>query len=58
MQMEDEASDAGAFGLEDSAAELSAVDRQITLDDMASQNEHAYVLPLQIASDKCNACAE
>jgi hypothetical protein len=50
--MEDDASDAGAFGLEASTAEFSAVDKQTTVDDMASQNEHAYDLPLQAASVK------
>jgi hypothetical protein len=29
-----------------------------TVDDMASQNRHAYNLPLQAASVKCKACAE
>jgi len=38
LQMEGETSDAGAFGLEALGAEFSAVDRQTTLDDMASQN--------------------
>jgi len=58
MQMEGEASDGRAFGIEATTAEFSAVDRQDTLDDMSSQNEHAYNLALQAASDKCNACAE
>jgi hypothetical protein len=56
--MEDEASDAGALGPEASTAEFSAVDRQTNVDDMASQNEHAYDVPLQAASLTCNACAE
>jgi len=58
LQMEGETSDAGAFGLEALGAEFSAVDRQTTLDDMASQNWHHYDLPLQAASVKCKACAE
>jgi len=58
MQMENEASNAGAFGLEASTAEFLAVDRQTTVDHMASQNEHAYDLPLQAASVKCNACED
>jgi hypothetical protein len=57
MHMEDEASDDGAFGLVPSAAEFSVVDRQTTVEDIASQNEHAYDLPLQAASGKCKACA-
>jgi len=46
MQMEGEASEAGAFGLEASTAEFAAVDRQTTVDDVASQSGHAYDLPL------------
>jgi len=56
--MEGKTSDAGAFRLEALTAEISAVNRQITVDDMASQNGHAYDLPLQAASVKCKACAE
>jgi hypothetical protein len=52
MQMEDVASDAGAFGHEASTAEFSAVDRQTTVDEMASQHEHVSDLTLQAASVK------
>jgi hypothetical protein len=58
MQMEDEDSDAGDFGLEASTAEFSAVDRQTPVHDMANQNEHTYDLPLQAESVKCDSCAE